>query len=144
MELNKLKVNLSKGNISYDSLLSLLPLVLTVVFTLTAISRIHSMTDISIAQQEKFDRLVSISEYVVKEAIVKKDLDIMPFSSLSHPNWIESEEKLNELNIVDLETRSGINNLQIGFVARENATCIYRLVVVGESKDIKQLFVCGD
>jgi len=138
------KVNLSRGNISYDSLLSLLPLILTVIFTLTAVSRIHALAESSLTEQDKFDRLVSISEYIVKEAAVKKELSDIPFSSVSYPNWIESEEKLNELNIADLETRIGINNLQIGFIVRDNATCIHRLVVVGEFKNIKQLFVCGN
>ena len=143
MGLSRLKVNQFKGVISYDSLLSLLPLLLTVVFTLYAVSHLHKSADTSVAQQEKFDKLVSISEYIVKEAAVKKELGVLPFSSLSYPNWIESEEKPNDINIIQLENRSGISNLHIGFVPQDGATCIYRLVVVGESKEIKQLFICG-
>ncbi len=80
-------------------------------------------------------KLFLISEYIVKTKAVRKN-------GFIHINWID-EDSLNNLNLIMLKQHLGLNKLYVGF-SRKYDVCIYRLVVYGNDKKIKKLFVCGE
>jgi len=127
-----------KGTVSFDALFSIIPLLLMFVFLLDMMSFIGHDAEQRSHSQDVFDRLVSIADYTVKTGAVKKD------EKISHPNWIE-EQKLTSSYTEDLRTRAGLSSLYISLQEPgDYNTCIYRLVVTGEEKAIRRLFVCGE
>jgi hypothetical protein len=126
-----------KGTMSFDALFSIIPLLLMFVFLLDMMSFIGHDTEQRSHGQDVFDRLVSIADYTVKTGAAKKD------DKISYPNWIE-EQELTSSYTENLRVRAGLSSLYISLEeSGDYQTCIYRLVVTGEQKTIRRLFVCG-
>ncbi len=129
--------NRSKGVISFDALLSMIPIILIFVFMMNAMFFIGRTTEERSQRQDILDKLVSIADYTVKSGAVVKD------GSVRCPNWIE-EGKLTASYVDDLRERAGLSELYISLEGpEEHQTCIYRIVVTGGQKEISRLFVCG-
>jgi hypothetical protein len=92
---------------------------------------------------------VSIADYTVKSGAAIRN------GSIRYPNWL-AEGSVTEDYVEGLRKRTGLSRLSI-VIERSDAqntepetgnppvsgTCIYRLVVVGQTKEIRRLFVCG-
>lgn len=133
----------SKGILSYDTLFAMLPVLLIIIYTMNVIGYIYANNSEIVSSQGQFDRLYAISDYLVKDLAAKKQLDDNNFNSVAYPNWIDPAA-VSGVDIGKLEAKSGISNLYIGFDMPQDKECLYRLVVVGEQKEIRQLFICGD
>ena len=121
-----------KGNISFDALFSVLPMVM--MFSLL-IQIMHLLGETN-GQQEKFDKLVSVADYTVKIGAVHSE------EKVRYPNWIE-ESRITSSYVADLKEKMELETLHISMQPEDGLTCIYRLVVAGEEKKISRLFVCG-
>ena len=140
--------------ISFDTMLSVLPLIIMVTYTLNYAVLMIENNDQNIRKQVLHNKLVSIANLLVNELAAKKmfsDNSPEPIASIK-PNWVDE----NELAKVDIEgLRKTMDLVKLDLHWNENAeneedkkqhakTCIYRLVVFGESREIRQLFVCGE
>ena len=122
-----------KGIISFDALFSLIPLLLMFLFLMQMMQAMSE--DIMGEERDTFDKLVSIADYTVKVGAARKE------GGLRYPNWIDGIP-----DYTDLQERSNLSRLYISLSEPEDdySICIYRLVVVGDQKKIKRVFVCGD
>ena len=133
-----------KAFLSFDALISVLAIVLIVVYTINAHAYLTKKASSHIEQQVLFDKLVSIADYVVNNAGAKKQ--IKDFDSIVYPNWIV-EEELSRIDQGALARQMKLGKLSIGFeeeIKAEGKNCIFRIVVYGEYKEIKKLYICGE
>jgi hypothetical protein len=120
-----------------DLMLSVIPIVLIIFLLLQEISFLSTSSASKSHMERTLANLESIADYVVKSgAAVHVD-------GVRYPNWID-EKNLSGL-AGDLRERTGISELYIGtnYPSTDYENCIYRFVVSGPEKEIKQLFVCG-
>jgi hypothetical protein len=130
-----MKRKLFNGFIALESLIVLLILLVILLYTLRTIDETTERNIQYLQSQQRFDKLVSIADNVVKISGVRETNDAR------YPNWID-ENKLVGLPDFYREQFS-LSKLSIDFVPSEGI-CIYRLVVVGDDKEIKRLIVCGE
>lgn len=129
------KMSRYKGFASFDALASLVPILLVLlILWQTSISMAKASNDV-MDNQQRFNKLVSIADYTVKSGAVMRD------ENIRYPNWID-EGLLTESYADSLMEQTDLETLHIGMQA-EGGMCIYRLVVSGQEKTIKRLFVCG-
>lgn len=132
-----LELKQHKGIISLDFLFSIIPVILMLVYILGYSSYIVEKSQERIENQILFDKLVSISDYIVKYKGAEK-IEYSPNfgNSKVYPNLI------NNLNfeLENLKEEMGLEKLEIGF-SKGKGNCIYRFVVY--QWEIKKLYVCG-
>ncbi len=136
--------NRRKGFVSYDGLFSLLPVLMLTVFVLGTMQYLLSDSVDKMDSQEKYNLLVSVADYIVKDGGAYKEGEKV------YPNWI-SETELGAVRSQLSEIRSmlGLPGLDFGLEDAEGydgesgKTCVYRLVVSGQEKELDRLFVCG-
>jgi hypothetical protein len=125
-----------RGFASFDALFSVLPIVLIVVYTLGMHAYLNEKASSTLGRQVLFNKLVSISDYVVNRAAAKSEDGIV------YPNWIVREDFGSEES--SMAGKMNMKSLSIGFGQGHGRTCIYRLVVFGEQKEIRKLYFCGE
>jgi hypothetical protein len=130
--------NQYNGFISFDALLSIVPIVLMTLFLLNLSALITKSASEKIHRQQTFDKLVSIADYTVKIGAVKRVDD------MRYPNWIEAKA-ITGTYVEDLRNRADLPELYISTKEPDGdfQICIYRLAVVDDDKKISRLFVCG-
>ncbi len=118
----------NKGFIALDALVSwaAIALLLNIAFQIFALYNYAKES-----YQSEVDKLVMVANYIVKSgAVVERE-------GVRQSNWIE-EAKLEKV-----KEEIGAKYPEVKIAYRPQGTlCIYRLVAVGEEKEIKQLFVC--
>jgi len=91
--------------------------------------------------QEVFDKVVSIADYIVKQGAAKTGT--IGSEEVRYPNLIDSS-KINAGLEQSLAAKAGLSSLTIQLDAPgDESTCIYR-IVLDESEDIRKLYVCGE
>lgn len=130
--------NRYKGSISFDALLSIIPVMMMLVFLLNISSMLSQGAAETMHRQHVFDKLVSVADYTVKTGAVRRSGDIR------YPNWLETGAITSEY-IEDLRLRTGLSRLYLSTDGPDEdyPACIYRLIVTGDDKRIARLFVCG-
>ncbi len=133
-----------RGFLSFDALFSVLVVLLMLFFFMKYFYLISDNVSYKLGQQQRFDRVAGIADYIVKKGAVKK-FEISAGNSIVYPNWLEPD-RIEDLDLEELGGDSGVSNLYVGLNSRPNdrEVCIYRLVVVGNEREIAKLFVCGD
>jgi len=131
-----------KGLVSYDGMFSLIPILLLTVFLLNSMQYMLYNSIEKVKEQEKFNMLVVIADYVVKNAGAYTESDgiypnLMDQSKLSSNilgQQLGGEYKMTDL-FIGLESESSIPN--------DERTCIYRIVAKHPNREVDKLFVCG-
>lgn len=120
---------------------SIIPILLLVVFVLNSMNYLMYDSFDKVSSQEKFNMLVVIADYAVKNPNGAAYVD----GDKVYPNLIEPsklsglDDKLaSELNMPELEIMLDGPN-----VPSDQKTCIYRIVVNKDDGEIDRLFVCG-
>lgn len=131
-----MKKNQYKGFFAIENLVVLLVMLLLLLYTLHTIRQVIEGNSEYYNQQTRLDKLVSIADFIVKKGGAEEGANAI------YPNWI-NEQKLSELQTEELAERIGLEKLYVGWEA-DDGTCLYRLVVVGEEKEIRRLFICGE
>lgn len=131
-----------KGIISFDGMFSIIPILLLVVFVLNAMSYLMYDSIEKVTAQEKFNMLVMIADYAVKnpDGAAYVDGDRV-YPNLIDPSRIPGLESdiASDLHMPGLEIM-----LESGSTPPSTEkTCIYRLVVNKDDGEIDRLFVCG-
>ncbi len=130
----------NKGFISFDGLLTTVPLFMIIVFVMNVSALLLQNTESAVKNQQLFDKLVSAADYSVKVGLAKHDDAVRYPNLISQNPDAQYSEKLRKL----LE----LSSLYISFEkpdARDYSICIYRLVVLDEpERPIRKLYVCGD
>lgn len=121
---------------------SIIPILLLAVFILNTMQYLLYDSVHKVGAQEKFNMLTVIGDYVVKNA----DGGAYSDNEKVYPNLIEPS-KLSGLED-QLGSELGMSNLEIMLESRneppiEEKTCIYRVVVNHDSRQIDRLFICG-
>jgi hypothetical protein len=121
-----------------DLMLSIIPAMLIIFLLIEEISFLTSASAASSHNGRTMAVLLSIADYVVKSGAA------VHIGDLRYPNWID-EDELDAGFTEELRLKGGLSNLYLGTSYPQDIyqTCIYRFVVSGQDKQIKQLFVCG-
>jgi len=136
---------MSKAFITFDGLFSILPALMIIMLAFNAA---HTLTDEAVERmnrQQVFDKLVSIADYSVKQGlVVSENMGAIAGEKVRYPNWVD-KSKITGQYTEDLRERANLDGLSIDPTSPgDGSYCIYRIVVVGTSKDIDLLYVCGD
>jgi|YelNatPaOPRAMG01_1025707.scaffolds.fasta_scaffold01307_23 hypothetical protein len=133
-------LNRFKGFISIDLMLSIVPIMLMLLFYVQYSMYYSARTIEVMERQTTFNKLVAIADYVVKMRAKTLD-DEAGNPAAVYPNWLTDESM--KINVDKMREDAGLEKLSIGF-QKGQGICIYRLVVYGEDKEIRRLFVCGE
>ena len=128
-----------QGFLSFDALFSIIPILLMLFFVMNLSSFLVRDVAEYAHKQQVFDKLVSIADYTVKSgAVVSGD-------HIKYPNWLD-RRNFDVSYVENLRTRAELSALYISLEEprTEFDFCIYRVVVIGTSKEIAKLFVCGE
>ncbi len=135
--------SLCRGFVSFDSLFSIIPILLIVSYALFFSALLGARADAGIEKQILFDKLVSASDYAVKIGAAKSSGGGFP-SGKVEPNLVPAGVDYSRL-AGTLGARLRIN-LTIGFAEDgfvRSGTCIYRLVVYEPDMNVRKLYFCG-
>ena len=124
-----------KGFLSFDTMLSFIPILLIAIYLISYANFISEKNQNELHSQILHNKLVSVSELVVNDLAAKKTDSVKP-------NWID-ENELAKVNADELKKSMGLTELHVGWQP-DGKNCIYRIVVFGEDKEIRQLFICGE
>jgi hypothetical protein len=131
----------SKAFVTFDGLFSILPALLILLFSLNAAHHLTKSASEQMHNQEVFDKIVSIADYVVKQGAVKTGS--IGSEEVRYPNWIESSNVNSNLEH-SLQSKTRLASLSIQFdKPGSESTCIYR-IVLDEKEEIRKLYVCGE
>ncbi len=122
---NQSDSDIKNGFITFDTLFSILAILLILMYGLNMIIYIKSNIEKSSEKQTSFDRLYILSEYFIKQKMTTKQ------DGINFENWIDDQEFIEE--------HKGVN---IGF-EQIGETCIYRIVAFGIEKEIKKIYFCS-
>ena len=130
------------GFVSLDALFSMIPLIMMVSLVLGFTSTIMKESAVSMHRQQVFDKVVSIADYSAGYGLAEADPDDPEGKKVQ--NLID-RSLITQAYIDDLMERSGLGKLHISLDGSSDDmdVCIYRLVVEGNGRAIKRLFVCG-
>lgn len=130
------------GFVSLDALFSIIPLIMMVSLVLGFTSTLVMESAIVMHRQQVFDKLVSIADYSVEYGLAEADPGDPDGKKI--PNLLD-RSLLTDAYMDDLKGRSGLGALHISLdnPSDDADNCIYRLVVEGDERAIKRLFVCG-
>jgi len=132
---SRMKRKRFNGFIALESLLILLILILILFYTLQTVAAATRQTQERWEAQQRFNKLVSVADYIVKAGAVRE------YHNTRYPNWID-EARLAALPLPEFQEQMNLSSLAVGF-SPSAGSCIYRLVVVGDSKEIRRLFICA-
>ena len=137
-----------KGIISFDGMFSIIPILLLVVFVLNTMNYLMYDSIDKVTSQEKFNMLVMIADYVVKNPYDPSN-DVVGaahsdgnkfYPNLINPAYLDDAER-------QLREDAKMPGLKIMLdgpnVPSDQKTCIYRIVVNKDNGEIDRLFVCG-
>ena len=133
---------MGKAFIAFDTLFSIIPILLIIIYTFTYANQLQKSYLESLEQTKLENKLVSIANLVVTNLAAKKSLEQEHDANYIQPNWIV-EEELTKVDRENLRKTLNLAQLYIDWEP-EGKNCIYRLVVFGEQKETRQLFVCGE
>lgn len=136
------KYESAKGFLSFDTLLAFIPILLMGLYIMNYANLINQKNQNYLKAQVLHNKLVSISELTVNDLAATKYTSIFAEASSVKPNWID-ENELAKIDQEKLRKDIGLTKLKIGWDAQGN-NCIYRIVVFGELKEIRQLYICGE
>lgn len=127
-----------RGVLSLDALFSMVPVLAMLLLVMEIEAASVKQSEEASHRQQVFDRLVSAADYTVKSGAAVRD------GGTRYPNWID-ERNITATYTNSLRERIGLGSLYVGlgWPGEDYSMCIYRLVVVGEGKAIRRLFVCG-
>lgn len=131
------------GFLSFDAMLTFMPILLMAVYTISYANFLGEKNQNEMRAQILHDKLVSISELVVNDLAAEKTSWQEQMANSVKPNWIDEDELAN-VDRDGLASSIGLVKLEIGWQPGTAGNCIYRLVVAGKQKEIKQLFICGE
>lgn len=131
--------NRSKGFVSFDFLFAMVPVLLMVSHILIYSAFMQERAAEKLEQQVLFDKLVSISNYVVRVGAAESSGEGFPAKKIS-PNLVGDDFSALESG---LKSRLALHSLSIGFEKTEG-TCIYRIVVHAPTGEIRKLYFCGE
>lgn len=123
------------GFLAFESLIMLLVLVTLLAYLLWSVRISSERSDRYFSEQSRFNRLTSVADYIVKRGAAYEAEDRV------YPNWID-EGKLATLDSGALGRQAGLAYMSAGW-SEGQGTCLFRLVVAGEKKEIRKLYVCG-
>lgn len=133
--------NFKKAFITYDALLSVMPIMFLIVFIIQVMAFINNDAIYTLQNRELFNFLVAVADYTVKksDAVVLDSLNNLQPNLIDESKLIGVQDKINngvtKLKIeISLDDPSPLHHYQ---------TCIYRLVVDSQN-NIRKLYVCGD
>ncbi len=119
-------------------------MLLMVLFLVESASWLSGAARESSHRQQLFDRLVSVADYSAKIGLAMREGEVR------HPNWLDLA-KLTAGYSDSLREKAGLSSLYIGLEEPPSDSsapgypmCIYRLVVAGDGKEIRKLYVCGE
>ena len=124
-----------RGFLAIESMVVALIVLLLLVYTLYVIGQTTERSDRYFNDQSRFNRLVSVADYIVKNGAAAGTTDTR------YPNWID-EDRLEALDREALAERIGLDEVEADWTPG-SGTCLFRLVVVGQDKEIRKLYVCG-
>jgi len=127
--------------VSFDAMFSLIPVLMIILLTLNSAHFLTSKAMERMHQQQVFDKLVSISDYAVKQGAVRTES--IGNSEARYPNWINSSKVDDDLEKKLME-KTKLKSLNIALDQPGSGVCIYRIVVVDDDKKIALLYVCGE
>ncbi|MBI5227994.1 hypothetical protein HY988_05385 [Candidatus Micrarchaeota archaeon] len=134
-----------KAFFSIDALMSVLPVILMVVFVFQIYANTANQVSKSAANQQLFDKLVSIGDAVVHDP-ANLYTNQTKAKNLQ-ANWLNQNAPLDAKK-TQFSQVANIPNLYLALAYPgpndKYDICIYRLVVVGDQQEIKKLFICGD
>ncbi len=127
-----------EGFASLDAVFSILPLMLMLLLALECSRLMGDWAGMKISRESLFRSVSSAADYTVKSGAAVHD------GGVRHPNWLD-EGALGDGYAMRLRERLGLGSLYIGLEEPETeySLCIYRLVVAGQGREIRRLFVCG-
>jgi hypothetical protein len=163
--------SLQRGFSSLDSLFSILPIMLMVTLALSMASYLSKGTAERAQRQMLFDKLVEIADYTIKSGAVVRDGSVrypnwiepgllgQDFTaglkdkaglrrlllSISEDKGMVEDAGADGDTATDEQTTT-VDETAMGLSAGSDSPsdmCICRLVVVGPSKEIRRLIVCG-
>ncbi|HGE72715.1 TPA: hypothetical protein ENX78_17895 [Candidatus Poribacteria bacterium] len=136
--------NFKKAFITYDALLSIMPIMFLIVFIIQVMAYINNDAIYTLQKRELFNFLVAAADYTVKKS------DAVAVDSLGNlqPNLIDG----SKLSSVNANISTGVSKFKIDISLSNlkdeppnDQTCVYRLVVnSSNNKEIKKLYVCGE
>ena len=129
-----------RGFISIDLMLSIVPIMLMLLFYVQYSVYYSARTMEAMERQSTFNKLVAIADYVVKTK-ARTVADETGNPKAVYPNWL-TDDSMN-FDVEKIRESAGLERLSIGFSEGEGI-CVYRIVVYGEDKRIRRLFVCGE
>ena len=133
---------MKKAFIAFDTLFSIIPILLIIIFTFNYANHLQKTYLESLERTRLENKLVSIANLVVTNLAAKKSTEQEYYANYLQPNWIIDQE-LEKVDQENLRKTLNLAELSISW-ERTGKNCIYRLVVFGEQKEIRQLFVCGE
>ena len=142
----------ASGAVFLDLIFATLPIILIVVYTLTHAAYLSDNRIRNLEEEVTFHKLVSVSDIIVKQLAVQKSGG--GWDSKFEPNLID-ESELSSINPSAVAESIGLKSIYIGFephgaqsvqsgTKKQNSICVYRIVVSGEFREIRKLFICGD
>jgi len=144
----------SKAFVTFDGLFSIIPALVMIMFTMNVAHFLTTGALTRLQEQQVFDKLVSIADYVVKQGAAETVKLGNPAASIAgqqevrYPNWVVRQKAEDIALANDLKAKANLNTLSISLDEPGNGTvCVYRIVVVDElmeQKKIEKLYVCGD
>jgi len=130
-----------KAFMSFDILFGILPILMMIIYVMNTAQFLSSKSAEARLKQQNFDKLVSVADQLVKKSAVKNSGWSVGEEAV-YPNWID-ENALNGIDTKSFGKQLGLT-FTVALDTRGNgAYCIYRIVVVGDKKEIRKLFVCG-
>ncbi len=128
-----------KAFVSYDALLSIMPIMFLLAFVFQIMVLIHDDATATLRQKELFNFLVVTADYAVKKGAAVAD-----GQNNLQPNLIDPA-KINAIEtMVNANSRHRIAISLGDDSPGQMEMCIYRLVVEKNSLETKKLYVCGD
>ena len=127
--------NRYRGFFSLESLATTLIWMTLIFVALNTTSQLTNQRAEEFHQQQRWDKLVSVADWVVKRGGAYENGEVV------YPDWID-ESRLQAIDREGMRERMGLEALSIGYTPGPGV-CLYRLVVRGTQKEIVQLWVCG-
>ena len=136
--------NKNKAFLTLDFAFSFLPIIMMFVIGIKFSSMFLYEAESGFRNQILFNKLISISDYIIRYSSAEKTDGIVhpnKFSSCFFDSFVNSKCDFDSKEEY-LRKRFHLNNLSIGFEPGREQICIYRLVLV--KGEISKLYFCGE
>ncbi|MBU0591994.1 hypothetical protein KKF81_04555 [Candidatus Micrarchaeota archaeon] len=126
------------GFMMFDALVSLLCIVMMAHYTISMVAYTSYSTSGYSHDQQVFNKLVMAADYSVKTGLARKS------NGIKYPNWID-ENAITETYAESIRRKTALDAIFISLdkPSQDFSVCIYRIVAVGDDRQIARLFVCG-